>query len=286
MRKNIDVSLNEKQFILEALNNNLRVDGREFEIWRDLSLIFGNNYGQAEVSLGKTRIFVSISAEITEPYPDRPYEGIFTIDIELKPVIYSPFESGRSSEEIQISSVIDKAIKKSRMLDKESLCIIYGRYCWSVRADVHCINHDGNIVDATCIAVVAALLHFRKPVVSVKEEEVIVHPIEERVPVPLVLTHIPICVSFSFFNKGKILLMDATLQEERIREGYMVITLNKNKEICQMSKPGGITIETSHIFKCLDLALKKTLEITNYLNKKLEENQQLNKYNNEIKNNI
>ncbi|EMR11794.1 hypothetical protein PNEG_00220 [Pneumocystis murina B123] len=286
MKKDIDMSLNERQFILEALNNNLRLDGRDFDIWRDLSLIFGNNYGQVEISLGKTRIFVCISAEITEPYPDKPYEGIFTIDIELTPIIYSPFESGRSSEETQIISIIDKAIKKSRMLDKESLCIIYGHYCWSIRADVHYLNHDGNLVDATCIAVVAALLHFRKPVVTVKGEEIIIHPIEERVPVPLILTHIPICVTFSFFNKGKILLMDTTLQEERLREEYMIITLNKNKEICQISKPGGITIETSHIFKCLDLALKKTLEITDYLNKKLEENEKLNGYDNEIKNNI
>ncbi|KTW29210.1 hypothetical protein T552_01166 [Pneumocystis carinii B80] len=278
MKKDIDMSLNEKQFIIEALNNNIRLDGREFNAWRDLNLRFGNNYGQVEVSLGKTRVFVCISAEITEPYPDRPYEGIFMIDIELTSVAQSSIESGRSSEETQIISVIDKAIKKSRMLDKESLCIVYGHYCWSIRADVHYLNHDGNLIDVTCIGVVAALLHFRKPVVSVKGDEVIIHPMEERVPVPLVLTHIPICVTFSFFNKGQILLMDTTLQEERLREGCMIITLNKNKEICQISKPGGITVETSDIFKCLDLALKKTLEITNYLNKKLEENEQINGY--------
>ncbi|KAG4305689.1 hypothetical protein PORY_000599 [Pneumocystis oryctolagi] len=278
MPKDIDLSLNEKEFILEALNNNLRLDGRGFNVWRDLTLTFGNSYGHAEVLLGKTRIFVRISAEITEPYPDKPYEGIFTIDIEMTPIVSSSFESGRSSEEMFISNIIDKAIRRSHMLDKESLCIVYGQKCWSIRADVHYLDHDGNLVDATCIAIVAALYHFRKPVVTVKGEEIVVHPIEERVPVPLVLTHTPICITFSFFNEGRISLMDATLQEEKLREGSMVITLNKNKEICQISKAGGVTLETSDIFKCLHSALDKTLKITDYLNEKLAEN--------ELKNNM
>ncbi|KAG4303498.1 hypothetical protein PCANB_000215 [Pneumocystis canis] len=276
MVKDIGLSLNEKEFILEALNKNLRLDGRGFNIWRDLKITFGNTYGHAEVSIGKTKIIVRISAEITEPYPDKPYEGIFTIDIEMTPIIYFPSEPGRPLEEMLISNIIDKAIKRSRMLDKESLCIIYGQKCWSIRADVHYLDHDGSLVDATCIAIVAALLHFKKPAITIKGEEITIHSFEERVPVPLILTHTPICVTFSFFNKGQILLMDTTLQEEKLREGSMVITLNKNKEICQISKAGGITIGTHLILKCLQLALDKTLEITDYLNKKLAENKQLN----------
>ncbi|KAG5513578.1 hypothetical protein PMAC_001010 [Pneumocystis sp. 'macacae'] len=275
MPKDIDLSLNEKEFILEALNNNLRLDGRGFDIWRELTLTFGNSYGHVELSLGKTKIFVRISAEITEPYPDKPYEGIFTIDVEMTPIVSSSFESWRPSEEMIISSIIDKAIRRSHMLDKESLCIVYGKQCWSIRADVHYLDHDGSLVEATSIAIVAALYHFRKPVVTIEGEKVIVHSIEERVPVPLILTHIPICITFSFFNEGQILLMDTTLQEEKLREGTMVITLNKNKEICQISKAGGVILQTSHILKCLQLASKKTLEITNYLNEKLRENEQL-----------
>lgn len=272
MPKDVEQSLNEKTFILEALNHNLRLDGRGFDVWRHLILTFGDTYGHAEVSLGKTKIIVRISAEITEPYPDKPYEGIFTIDIEMTPMVSSSFESGRPSEEEIISSIIDKAIRKSHVLDKESLCIIYGQYCWSIRADVHYLDHDGSLIDATCIAVIAALLHFRKPVVTIKGDEIIVHPIEERVPVPLILTHIPICITFSFFSSGKILLMDTTLQEEKLREGSMVITLNNNKEICQISEVG-VTVEMPLILKCLQFALKKTLEITNYLNEKITENQ-------------
>ncbi|KAG5437712.1 hypothetical protein PCK2_000989, partial [Pneumocystis canis] len=275
MPKDIGLSLNERDFILDALNQNLRLDGRGFNVWRDLTLNFGNSYGHAEVSLGKTRVVVRISADITEPYPDKPYEGIFTIDLEMTPIIHFSSEPGRSSEEMSISHIIDKAIRRSHMLDKEALCIIYGQKCWSIRADVHYLDHDGSLVDATCIAIVAALLHFKKPAITIKGDEITVHSIEERVPIPLILAHTPICVTFSFFNQGQILLMDTTLQEEKLREGSMVITLNKNKEICQISKAGGTTIGTQLILECLQLALQKTLEITDYLNKKLTENEQL-----------
>jgi exosome complex component RRP45 len=51
----------ERAFILEALRQNIRVDGRAFDQFRPLDLAFGEEYGTATVSLGKTRC-LSISA--------------------------------------------------------------------------------------------------------------------------------------------------------------------------------------------------------------------------------
>ena len=81
----------------------------------------------------------------------------------------------RSSEdEIKVSRLIEKAIRRARALDLESLCIVAGQSCWSIRADVHFINHDGGLVDASCIGVIAALQHFKKPDFTIQGEEVIV----------------------------------------------------------------------------------------------------------------
>jgi exosome complex component RRP45 len=38
--------------------------------------------------------------------------------------------------------------------------------------DLHFFDHEGNLVDCACIAAVTALLHFRRPDVSVIGEEV------------------------------------------------------------------------------------------------------------------
>lgn len=45
---------------------------------------------------------------------------------------------------------------------------------WSVRVDVHLLDHAGNALDCACLAAVTALRHFRKPDVTVVGDEVTV----------------------------------------------------------------------------------------------------------------
>jgi exosome complex RNA-binding protein Rrp42 (RNase PH superfamily) len=55
MPREVDPSLNEKQFFAKALQENIRLDGRAFDQFRALELDFGDEYGVADVRLGKTR---------------------------------------------------------------------------------------------------------------------------------------------------------------------------------------------------------------------------------------
>lgn len=55
MPREAEPSLNEKQFVLQALQENLRLDGRELDQYRPLELEFGDQYGVANVTLGKTK---------------------------------------------------------------------------------------------------------------------------------------------------------------------------------------------------------------------------------------
>lgn len=55
MPREVDISLNERDFILRALNENVRLDGRSLEDFRPLEITFGEEYGVADVRLGKTR---------------------------------------------------------------------------------------------------------------------------------------------------------------------------------------------------------------------------------------
>lgn len=88
-------SSNERDFLLAALRENIRLDGREFDAWRPISLTFGDEYGTADVRLGKTRVLVKVSCTVTQPYPDRKFDGIFTISTELSPLASPAFEVGR-----------------------------------------------------------------------------------------------------------------------------------------------------------------------------------------------
>jgi len=100
---------------------------------------------------------------------------------------------------------------------------------------------------------------------------VTIHTLTERVPVPLSILHHPICVTFSFFHGGETVLMDATLQEEQLREGDMTITLNKHAEVCQISKAGGTAIEAVVLMQCANQALVVVRLVTELLMNKLEE---------------
>ena len=55
MPREVEPSLNEKQFILRTLQENLRVDGRSFDQFRESKLSFGNEYGVVDVALGNTK---------------------------------------------------------------------------------------------------------------------------------------------------------------------------------------------------------------------------------------
>jgi exosome complex component RRP45 len=53
------ISVNERAFIQEALKEQIRLDGRALDAFRPLELTFGDEYGVADVQLGKTRFVVS-----------------------------------------------------------------------------------------------------------------------------------------------------------------------------------------------------------------------------------
>lgn len=43
---------------------------------------------------------------------------------------------------------------------------------WQLRVDLRVLDHEGNILDCACIAAIAALLHFKRPDVTVIGEDV------------------------------------------------------------------------------------------------------------------
>lgn len=257
MSKGIQLSTNESLYLVESLKQGYRFDGRKLlEIREPIIKLSDTEYGYVEIEWGKTKLTARVSAEITKPYEDRPFEGLFNINTEISSMASISFENGKNSdEEVLISRLIEKAIKRSNSLDLESLCLIAGEKVWNIRVDINILNFDGNIIDSSCFGVMVGLMHFKKPDISINGDEIIVHDMNERQPVSLSILHVPICISFSFFNpddnetnlKGdlnnEIAIMDATLKEELIRDGSLIITINKNRELIQLSKNGGLPID-------------------------------------------
>lgn len=55
MSKEAPLSVAEREFILEALRQDARLDGRGADQFRPLKISFGEEYGHVKLQLGKTR---------------------------------------------------------------------------------------------------------------------------------------------------------------------------------------------------------------------------------------
>lgn len=263
------------EVIKTLLSEGIRADGRKLEDQREIALEFGSSYGQVHVSMGKTKLMVQISASVRKPLEDRPFEGSFVVATDLSSMASPRFENGRpKGDEISLTRLVEKAVRRSNALDLESLCIEAGKRCWQIRADVHYIDYDGGLVDATCAGVIAGLLHFRRPDTSIVNGRTIVHTHEERAPVPLSVLHVPISTTWSFLFDD-IRLVDATAEEQDYRHGDMTITANKDGQICQIQKAGGMELDVDDITDCCHIAIENARRISSLIQENLAKDNQL-----------
>ncbi|CAN7062305.1 unnamed protein product [Brassica oleracea var. botrytis] len=268
------LTVNESKFVETALQSELRVDGRGLYDYRKLTIKFGKEYGSSEVQLGHTHVMGFVTAQLVQPYKDRPNEGSLSIFTEFSPMADPSFEPGRPGESaVELGRIIDRGLRESRAVDTESLCVLAGKKVWSVRIDLHILDNGGNLVDAANIAALAALMTFRRPDCTVggeNNQEVIIHSLEEREPVPLIIHHLPIAFTFGFFNKGNIVVMDPTYIEEEVMCGRMTVTVNANGDICAIQKPGEEGVNQSVILHCLRLASSRAAATTTIIREEVE----------------
>jgi len=260
-------SSNEANFILLALKENQRTDGRQFFDFRTLKIRFQRHTtGQAEAQLGETRVMAVVHSEIVAPYPDRPTEGFYIFNVEFSPMADPSFDAGRPSENaVELIRVVERVLRESRAIDTEALCLVAGQKVLSVRVDIHILDNDGNLIDCASIATIAALLHFRRPYTTVHGNDLIVHSAEDKEPVPLSIHHTPICITFAFFHDGNVLVVDTTQKEEAVMDGRMTIAMNSHREICVVQKAGGVPITYDQVAQCSRIAAVKVAELTEIL---------------------
>ncbi|RKP35766.1 hypothetical protein BJ085DRAFT_14318, partial [Dimargaris cristalligena] len=84
MVRELEPSTNNKEFLLQALEKGLRIDGRGLENDRSAGITVNHqDLGTATVTKGFTRVMASVSYEIARPHPDKPTDGRLLIPMEL-----------------------------------------------------------------------------------------------------------------------------------------------------------------------------------------------------------
>jgi len=222
------VSSVKRDYIADLAREGKRIDARTLNQFREVSVEVGpikSAQGSALVKVGKTQVIAGIKVEHAEPFPDKPDSGMLIVNAELLPLASPTFEPGRPNENaIELARVVDRGIRESNAIDLDKLVIKSGEDVWAVFIDIYVLDHDGNLIDASALAAIAALLN-AKPLEN-EAWTLPEFPIQKR----------PVTVTVAKINNK--LIIDPCLDEEGVMDARISIATIEDGSICAMQKGG------------------------------------------------
>ncbi len=214
--------------ILELAHGGKRLDGRGVDEYRPVTIDFGyvaSADGSALARIGDTAVLSGIKLEPGKPFPDTPNAGVLTTNAELIPLSSPTFEPGPPHPRaIEVSRVVDRAIRAAEAIDLTSLCVTPGEKCWTCFVDIHVLDHSGNLIDASMLAAVSALSRATLPAKRFGIGE----------DAPLHLRHLP--TEITFCRLGDAIVVDPTFEEESAAQGRITIATDEVGNIVAMQK--------------------------------------------------
>jgi len=245
-----------RDYLYKLAEQGKRADGRTFNEFRKIAIETGfisKAEGSARVKLGNTQVVAGIKIIIGTPYPDSPASGVMATAAELIPMASPDFEAGPPREKaIELARVVDRGIRESKIIEVDKLCLEPGEAIWMIFIDIHILDFDGNLFDASSLAALAALHNAVIPIERLRSD---LEKLQEKFPsvkkyleehptdYPLPLQEPPIsCTSVKYNN---VIMIDPALDEEEIAEARLTVATDKNGDIRAMQKGlnGSFTVE-------------------------------------------
>jgi exosome complex component RRP42 len=124
-----------------------------------------------------------------------------------------------------------------------------------VFVDVYVLNHDGNLIDASALAAVAALLNTKMSNYEIKDGEVKIKP--GYTPLP-VRKH-PITITFAKINDK--LIVDPWLEEEQVMDARLSMATDDDGNICAIQKGLSGYFTSKEVLEAAKLAAEKAEEM-------------------------
>lgn len=245
------VSSVRRDYIADLARQGKRIDFRTLDQFREISVEVGSiksAQGSALVKVGKTQVMAGIKVEHAEPFADKPDSGMLIVNAELLPLASPTFEPGRPDENaIELARVVDRGIRESNAIDLDKLVIKSGEDVWAVFIDIHVLDHDGNLIDASALAAIAALLNAKPP----KDEawKLPEFPIQKK----------PVTVTVAKINNK--LMVDPCLDEEGVMDARITIATIEDGSVCAMQKGGIGCFSREELEQAYELARAKGAEL-------------------------
>ncbi len=253
----------ERNHFLETIQEGERVDGREFNEFRDLDIqvnYVGKAEGSARVQLGKSDVVVGVKFETGEPFDDTPEKGVLITNAELNAMASPEFEPGPPGEEAtEVSRVVDRGIREAEAIDFEKLCIEKGEEVWMAFVDIHVLDQGGNLIDVSAIGAIAALMTAELPY-----ERYDVDPETTSLDVKT----IPVSVTAQ--KIGGEIVYDPTYLEEEIGSTRLTSIINSEGNVVGMQKGVSGDWKKEEIMEVIEHSIEKGEQIREEIKNTIE----------------
>ena len=215
--------------ILDLAGKGQRLDGRGPDDYRKVTVEPGfvvTADGSALVRIGDTAVLSGVKLEPGKPFADTPNAGVLTTNAELIPLSSPTFEPGPPQPgAIEVSRVVDRAIRAAETIDLTRLCVTPGEKSWVCYVDIHVLDHGGNLIDAALLAGLSALAHATVPAKRFGIADA---------DYPLEVLHYP--VECTFVRLGEAIVVDPSFDEERAAQGRLTVATDETGRIVAMQK--------------------------------------------------
>ncbi|MEM2018912.1 MAG: exosome complex component Rrp42, partial [Zestosphaera sp.] len=124
--------------------------------------------------------------------------------------------------------------------------------------DIYVLDHGGNLIDASAIATLAALLTTKVPRYTVTENELIqVDKSSYAGLLPVIKKALTVTVG----KLGDSLIVDPTIEEEKVVTAKLVVGVGEDGSIAGLQKSGDGYLTLQEVEKAIELALRKGNEL-------------------------
>jgi len=244
--------------IYNVLSKGYHIDKRPIYSYRDIDIkinVVENAEGSALVRVGNTQVIAGVKMDIGQPYPDTPEEGVLIVNAEFLPAASPTFEPGPPDENaIELARVIDRSFREPRVVALDKLAVIPGKKVWIVWLDIYVMDHDGNLLDASMLAAMAAIASARIPRIEsinpdTGEVKINREVRESRLPINKFVATVTVA------KIGNQLVVDPTLEEESLASVRLAISVSETGEIVGMQKMGMGYLTEEEVAKAVNIAL-------------------------------
>lgn len=247
-----------KDTVLGFLKEGKRISGRAFDEYRQIVVeknVLTSTEGSARVRFGNTQVLVGVKVDLSVPFRDKPDEGTLTVGASLLPLASPTFEPGPPDENaIELARVVDRGIRSAEAIDLKALKIDEEKV-WGIFADIYALDHDGNLIDASALATVAALDNLRIP--KYVDEKVV-----RETAMTLQLREKPVTLTFA--KIGDNILFDPDYAEEVAMDARLTVAVG-DEHVYAMQKSGRGSFSRKEVLDLIDAAFAKRKELLKYL---------------------